>query len=85
MSMQSLLYTICILFIIINILYFKKQKNGIWNAIIGMGSGVAFLIPLHYILQFSGILLAINYFTLLVSLAFGIPGVIAMMIYSVLF
>lgn len=85
MKLEVLLYTICILLIIINVLYFRKQKRKWRTALVGMGSGVAALIPLHFLLEMSGISLAINYFTLLASMAMGIPGVILMLIYSVLF
>ena len=85
MNMQNLLYTLCIIIFIINVMYFKKRENKWRTAIIGMGSGVAALIPLHFLLQMSGIMLAINYFTILVSMVLGIPGVILMIIYTVLF
>ena len=85
MNIRNLLYTICIIIFIINIRYFRKREKKWKTALIGMGSGVAALIPLHFLLEMSGIMLAINYFTILVSMVLGIPGVILMIIDSVLF
>ena len=85
MNIQNLLYTICIIFIIINIMYYRTRAHKWTSGLIGMGSGVAVLIPLHYLLEMSGLSLAMNYFTILFSMAFGIPGVIFMMIDSILF
>ncbi len=48
MNIRNLLYTICIIIFIINIMYFRKPEKKWKTALIGMGSGVAALIPFAF-------------------------------------
>ena len=85
MPVEYLLYTICIFLFIINVMYYKSTKNPWRNGLIAGASGVICFFPVQMLLQYLGFSLAINYFTLALSVLLGIPGVILMGIYTVFF
>ena len=85
MKLEILLYTVCIILIFINISYYTRQPNPWRTALIGMGSGAAALVPLHFLLGEAGVPLALNGFTLLASMALGVPGVALLLADSLLF
>lgn len=85
MPIAYLLYSVCIIILIINIMYYKSTKYPWRNGLIGSIGGIVIMIPTQLILQYLGFSLMINYFTLAVSLLLGIPGVIIMGVYTIFF
>lgn len=85
MSLDTLFYIICIILLIINFMYYKSTKHPFKYAFVGGVSGMVFLIPAVFALQYFGIQLAINYSTLILSALLGIPGVILTGIYTIFF
>lgn len=55
--------------------YLKSQKPA-KTAFFGMGSGAVFLTVLHFFGKYVGFSVPLNFFTAVLSLILGIPGVI---------
>lgn len=83
MSISALLYLFCIIILLANLWYFIKYKKTIRIPLLGMVGGFCTLVMLHFVLLQLGISFAINYFTSLVSISMGIPGVLAILVYHI--
>ncbi|MBE6845174.1 MAG: hypothetical protein E7508_05585 [Ruminococcus sp.] len=55
---------------------YGKKENTIRTAFLGMASGGASLVILHYLGGYLGTVIPVNLFNTIVSLILGIPGVI---------
>lgn len=53
-----------------------KSEKPAKTAFFGMGSGAAFLMLLHFFGKYVGFYVPLNFFTAVLSLILGIPGVI---------
>ena len=61
---------------IIMIVYYAKRKHTVSSALIGMTSGAAALVLLHYFGGYIGYAPPLNLFNTAVSLVLGIPGAV---------
>ncbi len=81
MNFRIIIYTICILLLIINLLYYKSTGKFFKNGFIGVLSGEISLGAIYLLSSFLGFGIAINPFTVIISGLLGAPGVILMLIF----
>ena len=65
---------------VIMIIYYWKSKKPIKNAFLGIFSGAAGLLLVHFLGNYIGISLPLSIFNISVSLILGVPGVITLII-----
>ncbi|MGN1305897.1 MAG: pro-sigmaK processing inhibitor BofA family protein [Oscillospiraceae bacterium] len=61
---------------IVMIVHYLKSGKPAKTALFGMGSGALFLTLLHFFGEYVGFSVPLNFFTAVLSLILGIPGVI---------
>lgn len=75
---------ICVAIILIMVVYYAKRKNTIRSAFVGMLSGVAALVLLHYFGDRIGYSPPVNMFNTGVALTLGIPGTALIMAVNII-
>lgn len=68
-------YTIAAAAFIGIMIYYMRSKKPALSAFKGMSSGAAALLAVHFLGGYAGLSLPLNFFTTVVSLILGIPGV----------
>lgn len=73
---EIIFYIAVIVSAIVMIVHYLKSRKPAKTAFFGMGSGAAFLTALHFFGEYVGFSVPLNFFTAVLSLILGIPGVI---------
>lgn len=81
--METILFwLVWVLLGIIMLIYYGRSKKPVRNAFIGMATGGAGLLGVHFLGGYIGLSLSLNLFNTLVSLLLGIPGVILLLVFG---
>lgn len=73
---KILFYIAVIVSAIVMITHYLKSEKPARSAFFGMGSGAVFLTLLHFFGEYVGFSVPLNFFTAILSLILGIPGVL---------
>ena len=73
---RIIFYIAVIVSAIVMAAHYLKSGKPVKTAFLGMSSGAAFLILLHFFGGYVGFSVPLNFFTAVLSLVLGIPGVI---------
>lgn len=67
---------------IVMIVHYLKSSRPVKTAFLGMSSGAVFLALLHFFGEYVGFEVPMNFFTAVLSLILGIPGVLILALMS---
>lgn len=81
---EGLLVAGLVLLAVIMLVYYAKSKRRFTKMFVGAMSGAALLFPAQWILAAMGAALSVNLFTVSVSVILGIPGVLLLVVSSLL-
>jgi hypothetical protein len=73
-------YGIWVIVGIIMLVYYTKRKRTLMSSIIGMGSGMAALLILHYFGSGINFTPELSMFNTMTALILGVPGVVLMLV-----
>lgn len=76
-SLGELMFCLCaVISAIVMLVHYLKSEKPAKTAFLGMGSGAVFLAALHFFGGYVGFEVPLNFFTTVLSLILGIPGVL---------
>lgn len=75
---ELIFYAAAAVWAIVMLVFYMKSDKPVKNALIGMLSGAAALLAVHFWGESVGIALPLNGFTVFAALCLGVPGVAAM-------